>query len=233
MQCKSSDKIHFWFPAAFLTRLKRILEKLKGHYCCMSMEVRQVFLLKSYKVHVFCKCVQYTSDHGFPQFLLSGHFLAKNCGLRNATFCPPMVDINSTSVHVAVHINAFYSFNKHLTCSNVSHHRAPRNYVQQNNAQIRYPDAQGSEHEVSHLIDAESPGGSVDEAHCCDTSRSLGVLISWHNKATSSERGCKPSVECETLYRMDVLQYTNRNQNFSSHLLHTDLHSCILGIRSM
>ncbi len=29
----------------------------------------------------------------------------------------------------------------------------------------------------------------VDEAHCCDTSRSLGILIGWHSKATSSNKG--------------------------------------------
>ena len=34
---------------------------------------------------------------------------------------------------------------------------------------------------------------SVDEAHCCDTSRSLRTLIGRHRKVTSIEHGCKPS----------------------------------------
>ncbi len=38
--------------------------------------------------------------------------------------------------------------------------------------------------------------GDVDEAHCCDTSRSLRLLIGLgqHSKATSSEQGCKPAL---------------------------------------
>ena len=59
---------------------------------------------------------------------------------------------------------------------------------------------------------------AVNEAHCRYTSRSSRVLINQYRKATSSEHGCKPSVH-ETLYRMDVLQNTCTNRNFSSHLL--------------
>ncbi len=32
----------------------------------------------------------------------------------------------------------------------------------------------------------------VDEAHCCDTSPSLRLMIRQHSKATSSEQGCNP-----------------------------------------
>ncbi len=46
---------------------------------------------------------------------------------------------------------------------------------------------------------------AVDEAHCCDTSRSFRILIRWHSKATSSEQGCKPSLVKWLLYRSDVL----------------------------
>ncbi len=45
---------------------------------------------------------------------------------------------------------------------------------------------------------------SVDEAHCCDTSRSLRILIGWHSKATSNEQGCKPLLVKQLLYRLDI-----------------------------
>ncbi len=46
----------------------------------------------------------------------------------------------------------------------------------------------------------------VDEAHCCDTSWSWWILIGRHNKATSSEQGCKLTLVKLTLdlYRSDV-----------------------------
>ncbi len=44
----------------------------------------------------------------------------------------------------------------------------------------------------------------VDEAHCCDTSRSLQFLIGQHSKATSSEQGCKPALVKQLLYRSDM-----------------------------
>ena len=44
----------------------------------------------------------------------------------------------------------------------------------------------------------------VDEAHCCDTSRSLRFLIGQRSKATSSEQGCKPTLVKGLLYRSDV-----------------------------
>ncbi len=34
----------------------------------------------------------------------------------------------------------------------------------------------------------------VDEAHCCDTSWSLQLLVGRHSKVTSSKQGCKPSL---------------------------------------
>ena len=46
--------------------------------------------------------------------------------------------------------------------------------------------------------------GAVDEVHCCDTSRSLRILIGWHSKVTSSEQGCKPALVKRLLYRSDV-----------------------------
>ena len=46
---------------------------------------------------------------------------------------------------------------------------------------------------------------SVDEAHCCDTSWSLWVMIGWHSKVTSSEQGCKPALVKWLLYRSDML----------------------------
>ncbi len=32
------------------------------------------------------------------------------------------------------------------------------------------------------------------QAHCCDISRSLRILIGWHSKATSSKQGYKPTL---------------------------------------
>ena len=55
-------------------------------------------------------------------------------------------------------------------------------------------------------MDKRSP---VDQEHYCDTSGSFRALIGQHSKATSSEHGSNPSVVHETLYRMDMLQYTN------------------------
>ena len=49
---------------------------------------------------------------------------------------------------------------------------------------------------------------SVDEAHCCDTSRSLRILIGRHSKVTSSKCGCKPALVSWTLYRKDVSHNT-------------------------
>ncbi len=57
-------------------------------------------------------------------------------------------------------------------------------------------------------------GGDVDEAHCCDTSRSLRILIGWHSKATSSKQGCKnlhlwsnscTDQMCEYSYQLNLL----------------------------
>ncbi len=48
---------------------------------------------------------------------------------------------------------------------------------------------------------------TVDEAHCCDTSRSLWILIGQHSKATSSKSGCNPSLVSRLLYRSDY-QYS-------------------------
>ena len=50
----------------------------------------------------------------------------------------------------------------------------------------------------------EEKDGVADEAHCCDTSRSLQILIGQHSKATSSEQGCKPILVKWLLYRSDV-----------------------------
>ncbi len=44
----------------------------------------------------------------------------------------------------------------------------------------------------------------VDEAHCCDTSRSLRLMIGRHSKVTSSEQGCNPTLVKWLLYRSDV-----------------------------
>ncbi len=45
----------------------------------------------------------------------------------------------------------------------------------------------------------------VDEAHCCDTSRSLWLMIGWHSTATSSEQGCNPTLVKWLLYKSDML----------------------------
>ena len=48
----------------------------------------------------------------------------------------------------------------------------------------------------------------VDEAHCCDTSRSLQLLIRQHSKATFSEQGYNLALVKQLLYRSDVsIQY--------------------------
>ena len=84
-------------------------------------------------------------------------------------------------------------------------------------------------HKKSTILWSQKAGCDAKLQNCSpcgrDTlllSRHLSVLgnmpIGWHSDATSSECGCKPSVVHETLYRMDMLQYTCRNQNFSSHL---------------
>ena len=57
------------------------------------------------------------------------------------------------------------------------------------------------------------PPLTVDEAHCCDTSRSLQVLIGWHSKATSSSKGANPYLwsnsctdqTCEYSYQLNLL----------------------------
>ena len=54
-----------------------------------------------------------------------------------------------------------------------------------------------SDHHHHHPIEC----WVVDEAHCCDTSRSLWILIGQHSKATSSEQGCKPTLVKWLLYR--------------------------------
>ena len=52
-------------------------------------------------------------------------------------------------------------------------------------------------------------GGSVDEAHCCDTSWSLWLMIGWHSKVTSSEQGYNSILVKQLLYRSDVsIQHT-------------------------
>ena len=45
--------------------------------------------------------------------------------------------------------------------------------------------------------------GFVDEAHCCDTSRSLRVLIGRHSKVTSRNKGENPHLWSNS-YRSDV-----------------------------
>ena len=45
---------------------------------------------------------------------------------------------------------------------------------------------------------------SVDEAHCCDTSRSLQLMIGQHSKGTSSEQGYNSALVKQLLYRSDV-----------------------------
>ncbi len=59
--------------------------------------------------------------------------------------------------------------------------------------------------EVPQTILNNSECSHVDEAHCCDTSWSLRVLIGWHSKVTSSEQGWKPTLIKQLLYRSDVL----------------------------
>ena len=59
----------------------------------------------------------------------------------------------------------------------------------------------------------DSIPGRVDEAHCCDTSRSLWILIGQHSKATAS-CGCKPALVSKTLYRMDVIQFSYQNWKY-------------------
>ena len=54
----------------------------------------------------------------------------------------------------------------------------------------------------------------ADEAHCCDSSQSLRLLIDWHRKATCGECGCSHSLTLEILYSEDVLQYSYGNQAF-------------------
>ncbi len=44
----------------------------------------------------------------------------------------------------------------------------------------------------------------VDEAHCCDTSRSLRLMIGQHSKAISSQQECNPALVKQLLYRSDV-----------------------------
>ena len=46
---------------------------------------------------------------------------------------------------------------------------------------------------------------AVDEAHCCDTSRSLPLLIRQHSKGTSREQGYNPALVKQLLYRSDML----------------------------
>ncbi len=51
-------------------------------------------------------------------------------------------------------------------------------------------------------------GWGVDEAHCCDTSRSLRLMIGQHSKVTSSEQGCNLALVKQLLYRSDMsIQY--------------------------
>ncbi len=61
----------------------------------------------------------------------------------------------------------------------------------------------------------KSVEGLVEEAHCCDTSRSLQFLIGGHSKATSSEQGCKPTLVknsytdqmCKYSYQLNLLHF--------------------------
>ncbi len=63
--------------------------------------------------------------------------------------------------------------------------------------------------------------GGVDEAHCCDTSRSFRALIGQHSKVWVH----LASVVQQTLYRKDVLQCSYRNLKFYVSLITCELHA--------
>ena len=54
-------------------------------------------------------------------------------------------------------------------------------------------------------VEKQKPKTGVEEAHCCDTSRSFRILTGWRSKGTSSEQGCKPALVKQLLYRSDML----------------------------
>ena len=55
-------------------------------------------------------------------------------------------------------------------------------------------------HRVAEIVSSEG----VDEAHCCDTSRSLPLMIGQHSKATSSKQECNSALVKWLLYRLDM-----------------------------
>ncbi len=71
--------------------------------------------------------------------------------------------------------------------------------------------------------------GSVDEAHCCDTSRFLRDFVGPHSRGTSGKHGCNPALVHETLYKMDVLQYSHQ---IETDCLTHNLQTAVLSIRS-
>ncbi len=65
-------------------------------------------------------------------------------------------------------------------------------------------------------------GGSVAEAHCCDTLfQSLQAIIDQHSRATSSDSRCKPTLVPETLYRKDMFTIYHINMKHAVLLMST------------